>query len=161
MVTASVGNEVAQATLSVTAVSAMRVPGKQFVSLGTELRFRVSSLDPAATLSAGELPVGASFDGNSGEFRWTPAGTQMGSHAVSFTATDAVGGKSNASVAIDVESGEPVVTRIVNAASHSADAACSAGAMATIEGRWLADGAGTKVWANGVATPILRPRRPL
>jgi uncharacterized protein (TIGR03437 family) len=61
-----------------------------------------------------------------------------------------------------------VVTRIVNAASRSREAACSPGAIASIEGRWLIDGAavsdpsgnsselgGARVWVNGVAASIL------
>jgi uncharacterized protein (TIGR03437 family) len=119
-------------------------------------------------LSAGALPVGATFDSPTGEFRWNPADTQMGNHTVDFAAVDSQGGKSTASVQVEVESGEPLVQRIVNAASHSPEAACSAGALATIEGRWLTDGstasdasgqsselAGTRVWADGAAVPIL------
>ena len=73
-----------------------------------------------------------------------------------------------ASVTVQVDSGGPVVTGVVNAASRLREAACSPGAIATIEGRWLANGttvtdptggslelAGTKVWANGAAVPVL------
>ncbi|MEI9972363.1 MAG: hypothetical protein WDO73_10120 [Ignavibacteriota bacterium] len=81
--------------------------------------------------------------------------TQIGVHSIGFTATDALGATTTASVPVDVESGDPVVTRIVNAASHAAEAACSPGALAMIEGRWLTEDTGTKVWANGNATQII------
>jgi uncharacterized protein (TIGR03437 family) len=53
-----------------------------------------------------------------------------------------------------VDSGEPVVTGIVNAASRSQESACGAGALAAIEGRWLSS-ASTRVWLNGNAVPLL------
>jgi uncharacterized protein (TIGR03437 family) len=170
VLSAGAGSEVVQTTLSVTpdGSNPLRVPGRQFAKPGTELRFQVSATDPAATLSAGTLPVGAAFDSLTGEFRWNPAATQIGSHSIDFTAVDSQGARNAASVAVEVESGDPVVKRIVNAASRSSEAACSAGALATIEGRWLTDGstaadasghsselAGTRVWADGVAVPIL------
>jgi uncharacterized protein (TIGR03437 family) len=67
-----------------------------------------------------------------------------------------------------VDSGTPVVTRLVNAASRSAAAACSPGAIASLEGRWLVEGqvasdptghstelSGTIVRVNGMEVPIL------
>jgi len=170
VVSAGVGSEAIQTTLSVTPDGSkpLHVPGLQFAQPGTELRFPVSAADPAATLSAGALPVGASFDSLTGEFRWNPAATQIGSHTIDFAAVDSQGAKSAAAVRVEVESGQPVVERIVNAATRSPEAACSAGALATIEGRWLTGGAaasdasghsselaGTRVWADGAAVPIL------
>jgi len=87
---------------------------------------------------------------------------------VTFRATDSSGGNATAAVTVQVDSGAPVVTGIVNAASRSADAACSPGAIAAIQGRWLTSGApaadssggslelaGARVWANGALVPIL------
>jgi uncharacterized protein (TIGR03437 family) len=138
----------------------IRVPRPQFAKSGAELRFQVSAQDPAATLSAGELPAGAYFDSPAGEFRWTPASLQIGDYSIDFAAVDSAGRKAAASVSVQVESGDPVVARIVNAASRSPEAACSPGAIAAIEGRWLTDGttvsdAETKVWANGAVVAIL------
>jgi uncharacterized protein (TIGR03437 family) len=170
VVAASIGTEVVQTTLTVTPdrTKPMRVPGRQYAKPGSELRFQVAASDPAATLTAATLPIGAEFDTASGEFRWNPAGTQIGSHTIGFAAVDSAGTKAMASVPVEVESGQPVVTRIVNGASHSPQGACSPGAVATIEGRWLTGGpavtdasgasqelAGTKVWANGTAVAIL------
>ncbi|MGA3240835.1 MAG: hypothetical protein ABSG03_31575 [Bryobacteraceae bacterium] len=170
VVAANLGSGTVKETLAVAPdrSTSIHVPKRQFVKYGTEVRFRVSPSDPAATLSIGALPAGAYFDSTTGEFRWTPGGAQLGAHEIHFTAVDAAGGKASASVTVQVDSGEPVVTGIVNTASRLRDAACSPGAIATIEGRWLAEGAsvsdasgssmelaGTKVWANGATVPIL------
>jgi len=170
VVSANLGSGQVKETLAVAPdrSTPIQVPGSRFVKYGTEVRFRVSPLDLAATISSGALPAGAHFDSTTGELRWTPDRTQLGAHQINFTAIDSAGGKSNASVTVQVDSGEPMVTDIVNAASRSREAACSPGAIATIEGRWLTDGAavadatgssmelaGTKVWANGATVPIL------
>jgi hypothetical protein len=170
VVSANLGSAQVKETLAVVPdrSTPIQVPGARFVKYGTEVRFRVSPLDPAASISSGALPAGAHFDSTAGELRWTPDRTQLGVHQINFTAIDSAGGKSNASVTVQVDSGEPMVTDIVNAASRSREAACSPGAIATIEGRWLTDGtavtdaigssmelAGTKVWANGATVPIL------
>jgi len=170
VVAANLGSGMVKETLTVAPdrSTPVHVPGRQFVRYGTEVRFRVSPSDPAATLSTGALPAGAYFDSTTGEFRWTPEGTQLGAHEIGFTAIDSAGGKTSAAVTVQVDSGEPVVTGIVNAASRSPEAACSPSGIATIEGRWLTDGAavsdasgssielaGIKVWANGATVPIL------
>jgi uncharacterized protein (TIGR03437 family) len=170
VVAANLGSGMVKETLAVVpdTNTPLHVPGRQSVKYGTEVDFRVSPPDAAATLSTGTLPAGAHFDSATGEFRWTPDGTQRGAHQINFTAIDSAGVKASASVTVQVDSGEPMVTGIVNAASRSREAACSPGAIATIEGRWLTDGAavsdasgssmelaGTKVWANGATVPIL------
>jgi len=170
VVAANVGSDTVQETLTVTPDRSVgiHVPGPLFAKYGTEVRFRVSAADPDATLSTGALPAGAYFDSTTGAFWWTPDGTQLGSHNISFNAIDSARGKTSASVTVQVDSGTPVVTGIVNAASRSQKAACSPGAIAALEGRWLIEGtvapdpsgnsrdfAGTKVWANGIMVPIL------
>jgi uncharacterized protein (TIGR03437 family) len=170
VVTAHLGEDSVQETLAINTDSAavLEVPGRQFVRYGTEIRFRVSTADPAATVSTGALPAGAGFDSEAGEFRWTPDSTQLGPHVIDFNAVDSSGRKGVAAVTVEVETGEPRVTAIVNAASRSRDAACSPGARAVLEGRWLISGteavrgtgnslelAGTRVWANGMLIPIL------
>jgi uncharacterized protein (TIGR03437 family) len=169
-VSASLGSDTVKETIEVTPDRSVRirVPGKQFVKYGTEVHFKVSPADPAAALSAGELPAGAYFDPANGEFRWTPDGTQLGSHDLNFNATESDGAKVSASVSVQVDSGLPIATGIVNAASRSRETACAPGAIASILGRWLTDGVtvsdpsgnsmelvGTKVWANGTMVPIL------
>ena len=170
VVSANLGPDEVKDTVTVAAdrSASIRVPGRRSVKYGTELRFPVSTLDPGATLSTESLPAGALFDANAREFRWTPDSTQIGTHEIKFSAADSTGGSATASVTVQVDSGGPVVTGVVNAASRLREAACSPGAIATIEGRWLANGttvtdptggslelAGTKVWANGAAVPVL------
>lgn len=169
VVAASLGAEVVQETLSVTPDPSkpIRLPERQFVKYGTDLRFQVSPEDPAARISADALPAGARFDSATGEFRWTPAAADIGAHTVNFVAVDSAGRKTAASVPIEVEAGNPVATRIVNAASRSQEAVCSPGAIAAIEGRWFINGAvsdasgssaelaATKVLVNGAALPVL------
>ena len=170
VVTASLGSNAVTDTVAVTPETSHSIdaPRRRAVRSGNEVRFGVSVSDPAASVFAHGLPAGASFDPSTGEFRWTPDGTQLGAHPITFSTVDSSGRKTSASVTVQVDSGDPVVTGIVNAATHSADAACSPGGIATIEGRWLTDGtsaadasgnslqlAGVKVWANGLAVPIL------
>jgi hypothetical protein len=94
VVTAQLGAETVTDTITVSSGGAtqLRVPSDQFVKYGSELRFRVSSADPSANLSAGKLPPGAAFDPDTGEFRWIPdAGP--GAYHVSFRAIAASGAK--------------------------------------------------------------------
>ena len=44
--------------------------------------------DPTVTMSAADLPVGATFDAQTGIFLWTPTFLDAGSYGPSFTATD-------------------------------------------------------------------------
>ncbi|MFW6237983.1 MAG: FlgO family outer membrane protein [Bacillota bacterium] len=61
--------------------------GSQEVVAGEELTFKVSpdrgSLS-GIDLTASELPRGANFDSDSGQFTWTPGKNQVGSHEVIF-----------------------------------------------------------------------------
>jgi hypothetical protein len=54
-------------------------------------------------LRAATLPVGASFNANSGQFSWTPTFDQGGKYAIEFEATDGQGASVNESVLVDVE----------------------------------------------------------
>ncbi|MBS1857035.1 MAG: hypothetical protein JST11_16820, partial [Acidobacteria bacterium] len=170
VVAAALGTDVVQDSVALTGDRAkrIRVPQRQFVRYGSEVRFRVSPADPSATVSTAELPSGAYFDPVNGEFWWTPDITQVGDHDVVFTAADSSGVKTSASVVIQVDTGEPVATRVVNAASRSAEAVCGPGTIAAIEGRWLTGGAaasdtsggsielaGSRVWVNGIPVPVL------
>ncbi|NBO65073.1 MAG: tandem-95 repeat protein, partial [Acidobacteria bacterium] len=68
------------------------VPGPQTILSGQPLTFTVTASDPdsgqTVTLSAANLPTGASFNPANGQFIWTPIPAQTGSFTVSFTATD-------------------------------------------------------------------------
>jgi uncharacterized protein (TIGR03437 family) len=104
----------------------------------------------------------------SGLFQWVPDVLQQGHYRIVFTAVDPAGGSVTASSVLEVDSGTPVVTRVVNAASRSEAAACSPGTIASLEGRWLVEGqatsdptgystelSGTVVRVNGIEMPIL------
>ena len=69
---------------------------------------------------------------------------------------------------LEVDSGASAITKVINAASHSEEAACSSGAIGRLEGRWLSEESaasdtsgsslrlsGTAVTVNGDAVPIL------
>jgi uncharacterized protein (TIGR03437 family) len=170
VVAAQLGDDVVRDTLAVAPdrSKAIRVPGRQFARYGSEIRFQVSTADPAAALAADSLPPGAAFDSAAGEFRWTPDASQLGAHEIAFSAIDSAGAKAAASVTVEVESGEPIATAILNAASRSSEAACSPGAIASIQGRWFMDAApasdlsgqsnelsGIRVSANGIFVPLL------
>lgn len=147
---------------------ALVVPASSVVRSGSELRFEVSAADPSAALTAGTLPPGATFDGSTGVFAWTPGAAQQGKYRLTFAAADGSGETGTANSTVWVDAGEPVVDRIANAASGSVQSACSTGGIARIEGRWLTQGetasdasgastelAGTSVQADGTSAPIL------
>jgi ElaB/YqjD/DUF883 family membrane-anchored ribosome-binding protein len=62
------------------------------VDAGQQVQFTVSATDPdqgdVVTLSAANVPTGASFDPQSGIFNWTPVTANVGIYPVTFTATD-------------------------------------------------------------------------
>lgn len=66
--------------------------GDKTIKENQELHFTVTASDPdgdTVTLSAGNLPSGASFDAETGVFIWTPDFTQAGTYTgISFEATD-------------------------------------------------------------------------
>lgn len=117
----------------------LTLPGDQAIIAGNPLSFSVSAADPGGQpvmLSAGTLPPGAAFNPNAGAFSWTPAASQQGVYTVAFTATDSTSASSTGNVTIYVDSGVPVVTAIVNAASQG-QPACSPGSIGSVVGRWL------------------------
>jgi len=147
---------------------AVTAPASPVVKFGSELRFQVSAGDEPARFTAAALPAGATFDGATGVFDWTPAAAQQGKYRVAFTATNSAGEAGTAGSTVQVDAGEPAVDRVVNAASGSVAGACSPGAIARIEGRWLTQGdttsdpsggslelAGTSVEVEGKSVPIL------
>jgi hypothetical protein len=85
--------------------------GNQTTNEGQPFQFTVSATDPdnnAVTLSASNLPAGATFDLLSGSFAWTPSYDHAGNYTVHFVATD--NGTPIASSTLDV----PIVVNNVN-----------------------------------------------
>ena len=66
-------------------------PGPQVVLEEDTLSFTVSATDPdndTVTLSASNLPTGATFNPTTGSFNWTPSLADAGVYTVTITATD-------------------------------------------------------------------------
>jgi uncharacterized protein (TIGR03437 family) len=150
----------------------LKVPRTQSVQAGKPLNFTVSASDPSgapAVIAALGLPSSAKFDPNHGAFSWVPATSQVGTHTVHFTATDAAQATSSADVIVNVESTTPVALRLVNAASNLDDGGCSAGSMVTMFGGSFTHAPaqpagvsplpttlnGVRLKANGVYLPVL------
>ncbi len=160
-------------TITVKPLSAplITVPGPQVGTTGKQLSFTVSASDPGGltiVLSADNLPNGATFDANSGNFAWTPDDSQQGTYDVTFTATNSASTATSAHVSILVDSGKPIITSIRNGATQG-QPACAPGAVASLAGRWLSSSvqpasdssggsmqlAGTRVKVNDAYVPVL------
>ena len=134
------------------------------------MRFGVTASDPGGPVSvtASNIPDGASWDASSGDFIWKPVESQAGRHEVKFTATNSAGLSVTERIHIEVGPGLPIISAVVNAATGSRDAACSPGSIASLRGNWLSSGppvadvsgksinlAGTRVNVNGNPAPVL------
>ncbi|NDD64479.1 MAG: hypothetical protein EBZ36_10970, partial [Acidobacteria bacterium] len=89
-------------TVAITVVNrapTLTLPSDRVIAAGQALSFTVTAADPdtaqTLTLTAASLPPGATFSqaagsqaSGSGQFAWTPTGTQTGSYTISFTVTD-------------------------------------------------------------------------
>ena len=68
------------------------ITSPQTIEMGTELRFTLSATDvdtnDSVSFFANNLPANSRLDGASGKFRFQPAPDQVGSHTVTFVATD-------------------------------------------------------------------------
>ncbi len=95
-VSASDGSESSNASFTITATHTNRAPilvpePPQYGRENTGLSFNVAGADPdgdAVTLTASNLPAGATFNATTGAFQWTPAFGQAGDYTVTFTMTD-------------------------------------------------------------------------
>jgi hypothetical protein len=92
-------NELDVEIIEITVGNSNRVPmftpiGAQSTLENQPLRFTVGATDPDGDViaySTGPLPMGASFDGSTRSFSWTPDNTQAGNYTVAFYATDSGG----------------------------------------------------------------------
>jgi hypothetical protein len=120
------GDAVAEDRISIQAASGavLSVPGKQFVSIGSSVSFRVGAFSQSGAtpaLMADSLPSGSRFEGNTGDFDWTPQSSQAGSWDVVFTAKDDAQRSSTGHVSIRVGSGNPVIESLQTAANGSTE----------------------------------------
>ncbi|MBI2204319.1 MAG: putative Ig domain-containing protein [Candidatus Rokubacteria bacterium] len=79
--------------------------GDQTVVSGSTLTFTLAATDPdgdAISFGAAGLPAGALLDGTTGVMSWLPSATQVGTYAVTFSATDAGGLASSRPMTITV-----------------------------------------------------------
>lgn len=167
------GTDQAQAGVGIelAAPVVLHVPAEQVVRPGSNLQFQVSATAEDSlptTLAVQELPAGAAFDPGTGNFSWTPAAADSGSHDVVFSAATAAGVSSSQPVHIEVAS-KPQLKALRNFAGLSAEAACAPGSAASLVGRLLLAGdssledrtgaqldlGGTRVLVNGTAVPLL------
>lgn len=92
--TASDGQAQDSETITINVANVNRAPtlsqiGDRSIDENRSLTFAVSASDPdgdAVTYSADDLPSGADFTG--GTFSWTPSSSQVGSHDITFVASD-------------------------------------------------------------------------
>jgi len=168
-VTVQFGQTSVTSSAAVTPATApiLNLPGTELAAFGQPLAFTFSAVDPGdlpLTLSAANLPAGASFDPATGSFLWTPqapAGPihQLGNSSplerreVTFTATNSARISSTGSVVIEADPGLPVISDLRNAGSQQSQGvfpkagvptrptlSCSPGSVASLLGRWLALG---------------------
>jgi uncharacterized protein (TIGR03437 family) len=148
----------------------IRASKRHVAKFGDEVRFVVTATDSSRPVSlvVSDLPTGASWEASTSEFVWVPDKSQTGKHEVIFTATNSIRISATERVLIEVGSGAPVVSAIINAATGSQSSACSPGSVASLRGKWLFNGAraadpsgnsvdlaGTRVKVNGAMTPVL------
>jgi len=167
-VTARLGETAVEDTILVMAASSPRInaPQSQLAKPGTTVGFVVSATDPTdlpLQITASRLPLGATFNAESGTFAWTPTATQIGKYSVTFAATNsAAQSSSSTQVSIEVTAGTPTLA--------SMDRSCSPAAVASLRGSSLSEAGsslsdpsgneldlgGTKVKVNGAYVPVLR-----
>ena len=148
-------------TLAVTSSNApvLLAPAVETAAPGSTVAFTVKAVEAdkaPVTVSASDLPAGATFDAISGSFSWVPAQQDAGSHIVTFTAANPVGATTQKSVQIDVESGLPMLSRLQNAAAPSAVSACTPGSAAALVGSSLSAGGQAQVLINGEDATVLQ-----
>lgn len=79
--------------------------GSKSVNEGSLLQFNISATDAngdSLTYSADNLPAGASFNGSTRTFGWTPNFSQAGIYSVTFNVIDGKGGSDSETIAITV-----------------------------------------------------------
>jgi uncharacterized protein (TIGR03437 family) len=171
-ITATLGNESVFQEIDIAPNFApvISVPGPQVAISGSEIEFEVAVADPTSqvvSFSATGLPPGAVLDGY--KFHWKPTRSQIGKHAVTFTAGNSLGLSSTGQVEIAVAPDRPIVTGLVNSASHSPGQPCSPGGLAGILGTGFTRQssaaaasfplpttlAGVRVRVNGEFVPLL------
>jgi uncharacterized protein (TIGR03437 family) len=174
IITASAGTKSVQTSITIQAGSAPSVgaPAARTVTAARPVQFKVTQSDPnrlPVSLSASNLPAGASFDTGTGDFQWTPALSQTGEFNVTVTATNSAGLSASKNVLISVVPPKALVQGLYNVASNALDQTCSPGSLAAVAGSGFTGQAlqqappaprppqlaGARVLLNNTAAPIL------
>ena len=151
----------AMVLLVMTSSSTLSISGRRASFDGEPIHLVVSGNDPQElplALSASELPSGASFNPNTGEFLWEPVNAKSGDYTINFQATNGSGQTSQAKAVLHVGSSEPVLEKLIHSATRSDKLACSAGSLATITGDGLEtrrSGESMRVSINGEFAPVI------
>jgi uncharacterized protein (TIGR03437 family) len=144
-------------------------PDVLYARPGESIAFTVSAGDGAGqpvTISASDVPAGALFEQTANHFSWTPLPNQEGDYTLTYTALNAAGFSSTSQTRLLVDSGKPLVT-------SPSPLTCTAGSIATLNGRWLSltdenlidrtgsstNLGGTAVLVDGNPAPILSASR--
>jgi uncharacterized protein (TIGR03437 family) len=155
-ITATLGAATAVAPVLIHAVQpVVTAPASRSFPIGKGTSFAVQASDPLnlpLTLSASNMPAGATFNPSTHTFLWTPTASQQGMHQITFTATNSQGVSGSATASIEAGAGIPFITGIVNAASGSSDLVCSPGSVATVQGIYF--GSSPAVIVNGTQQPV-------
>jgi uncharacterized protein (TIGR03437 family) len=144
-VTAANRHEVTQLTVEPSDSGAapkplLALPGPQVGAVGVPLHFSVSAKDQNGVriaVSTSRLPEGARYSVETGNFDWTPGSSQVGGHAVVFTATTSANVVAEGQVLITINSGTPTLSAMVGAADYSSENTCSPGALVLLLGTSL------------------------
>jgi hypothetical protein len=97
-------------------------PADRSAPAGRVLSIPLSATDPdgdTVTFAPVSLPPGAVLSGST--LSWTPQEAQLGSHVLSFSATDCTGASATGDVAIEVVSGLPHLTSVSAASGGKGD----------------------------------------
>jgi serine protease len=113
--TVSDGDLTDSETITITVTNTNRAPmlsvsgiGNKSVRPGETLSFTLEATDvdgDTLTYGAEGLPTGASLGATSGDFSWVPTAEQIGTHEVTFSVSDGMGGSDSELVAIRVSTG--------------------------------------------------------
>jgi len=112
---------------------ALDPPADRTVTEGQPLSIPLAANDPdgdTVRFASANLPVGAALSAQ-GMFRWTPSADELGSHDVTFTATDCTGKSSVERLSISVASSAPHLDALSSASGWKGD-------RVTLSGRNLA-----------------------
>jgi uncharacterized protein (TIGR03437 family) len=137
--TASMSNSSTQKTLRVLAVAApnIKAPLQVDARAALPLQFEITAEDPqglSVSLSVTGLPPGASFNGTTRQFTWTPYVTQAGTYTLTVTATNSAGASSTQQTRIRILREEADILGIQNAADIQSSNFCSPGSWVALFG---------------------------